>query len=77
VSASARDRAWLLTHLRDQVSHLAALIDSGGAGAGDELDLIALRDQIFVIRETLDSLAVPHALSSNGDWNIAIGTTRS
>jgi hypothetical protein len=76
VSASAPDRAWLLTHLQDQVSHLAALVDSGGAGA-DELDLIALRDQIFVIRETLDSLAVPHSLASNWDWNIAIGTTRS
>jgi hypothetical protein len=64
-------------HLQDQVSHLVALMDSGGAGAGDELNLIALRDQIFVIRETLDSLAVPHALSSNEDWNISIGTTRS
>lgn len=77
MSVPARDRAWLLTHLQDQVSHLAVLVDSDGAGAGDEPDLIALRNQIFVIRETLDSLAVPHALSSNADWNIAIGTTRS
>jgi hypothetical protein len=30
-----------------------------------------------VIRETLDTLAVPHALSSNADWRIAIGTTSS
>lgn len=71
---ASSDRAWLVGHLREQVEHLADLTRAIGAHAGDD-DLVALRDQVFVVRETLDSLGVPHALVSNVDWNRAIGTT--
>jgi hypothetical protein len=33
------------------------------------------RDEIFTIRETLDTLGVPLALVSNAEWSVEIGTT--
>lgn len=67
------DRAWLLAHLLQQVEHLADLAHA--IGPHDD-DLVALRDQVFVIRETLDTLGVPHALVSNVDWNVVVGGGR-
>jgi hypothetical protein len=72
-SVSARDREWLLTHLRDQIEHLSALAHSAGARAGDDVDLVALRDQIFVIRETLDTVAVPAARPAAATDALCVG----
>ena len=41
---------------------------------GDSSTLIAVRDAVFTMRETLDTLDVPHALVTNAEWNRAIGT---
>jgi hypothetical protein len=71
------DRDWLLAHLNDQARGLAALADSAHRHPADLDQLVAVRDQVFVMRETLDTLGVAHALVSNADWNRAIGTTRS
>jgi hypothetical protein len=74
---TAPDREWLMSHLHEQIAHLSALARSTDGSEDDRASLLALRDQIFVIRETLDTLGVPHARASNTDWNRAIGTTPS
>jgi hypothetical protein len=69
------DRAWLLSHLDDQARGLAALTHRALRQPDDEQLLLRVRDEVFTIRETLDTLGVPHALSTNADWNLAIGTS--
>jgi hypothetical protein len=71
------DHEWLLAHLSDQVGHLATLVDIARQHPAEPDKLVAVRDEVFTIRETLDTLGVPHALVTNADWNRAIGTTFS
>jgi len=72
---SNEDRAWLLAHLAEQARYLAELVEQAGHASGDAAQLLLVRDEVFTIRETLDTLGVPHALAANDDWNRAIGTT--
>jgi hypothetical protein len=69
------EREWVLAHLSDQARHLAATTDATRHHPGEPDRLVAVRDEVFTIRETLDTLGVPHALVTNADWNQAIGTT--
>jgi hypothetical protein len=66
---------WLLAHLDDQVRTLSTLTRIAREHPGDPGKLVEVRDQVFTIRETLDTLGVPYALVTNADWNRAIGTT--
>jgi hypothetical protein len=68
-------REWLLAHLEAQAAHLLELTRSASQAPDDTKKLIPLRDEIFTFRETLDTLGVSLALSSNADWNREIGTT--
>jgi hypothetical protein len=69
------DRDWLLAHLTQQAGTLVALTDAARRDPGEPDTLTSVRDQVFTIRETLDTLGVPHALVDNADWRRAIGTT--
>jgi hypothetical protein len=69
------DRDWLLAHLSEQAGTLAAMTDAARRRPDEPERLVSVRDQVFTIRETLDTLGVPHALVDNADWNRAIGTT--
>jgi hypothetical protein len=69
------EREWLLAHLSDQVRHLAATTDAARRHPAQPDRLEAVRDEVFTIRETLDTLGVAHALVTNADWSRAIGTT--
>jgi hypothetical protein len=64
-------RPHLLQHLDEQAR---ALADMTTASEDDMAALIAIRDQVFVIRETLATLGVPHATSANDAWNREIGS---
>lgn len=67
-------RQRLLRHLGEQASSLADMT----VAAEDDMDtLIAIRDQVFVIRETLATLGVPHATSGNDVWNVEIASHRT
>ena len=68
------DRAWLLHHLAEQARHVQALIDDARAHPDDADKLLAVRDEVFMIRETLDTLGVPHALDGNDEWSRATRT---
>lgn len=70
----ASERAWLLTHLNDQAATLSRMVDEATADAASEQRLIAIRDQVFVIKETLGTLEVPYALASRDEWSRAIGS---
>jgi regulator of sirC expression with transglutaminase-like and TPR domain len=74
---AAQDREWLLDHLNQQVRNLAVLTDWARQHPGDPQQLLRVRDEVFTIRETLDTLGVPHALVTNAEWNRAIGTSTS
>lgn len=65
------ERTWLLAHLRDQATTLASMADAAVESAGSEQALIAFRDQVFVIKETLGTLDVPGALVSRDEWSEA------
>jgi hypothetical protein len=71
---SPHNREWLLDHLDDQVRHLAVATDLARRHPGDPEQLLRVRDEVFTIRETLDTLGVPQALATNAEWNHAIGT---
>ena len=70
----ADDRQWLVRHLNDQARHLQTLTLKALRDPEDSSTLIAVRDAVFTMRETLDTLDVPHALVTNAEWNRAIGT---
>jgi hypothetical protein len=70
----ASERAWLLTHLHDQATALAKMADEATRDAASEERLIAIRDQVFVIKETLGTLEVPYALASRDEWSRALGS---
>lgn len=66
----------LAAHLHDQARYVAELTLAAQARPRDRDALIAIRDELFVMRETLDTLGVPGALTSNVEWNRSIGTQR-
>ncbi|MFA4928869.1 MAG: hypothetical protein WC558_10155 [Patulibacter sp.] len=70
----ASERAWLLMHLHDQAATLLKMADEAKRDVASEERLIAIRDQVFVIKETLGTLEVPHALASRDEWSRAIGS---
>jgi primase-polymerase (primpol)-like protein len=70
----ADDRQWLVRHLNDQARQLQTLTMEALRDPEDASTLIAVRDEVFTMRETLDTLGVPHALVTNAEWNVAIGT---
>lgn len=69
------ERAWLLAHLNDQAATLSRMADEAATHAGPEERLIAIRDQVFVIKETLGTLEVPYALVSRDEWSRVIGSS--
>jgi hypothetical protein len=69
------DRLWLLQHLTDQTHHLQSLTAAALAEPNEHSRLAMARDEVFTIRETLDTLGVPLALVSNAEWSVEIGTT--
>jgi|tagenome__1003787_1003787.scaffolds.fasta_scaffold19496728_1 hypothetical protein len=69
------ERRWLIEHLRAQANHLTAMVAAIDESASPE-QLAAVRDHVFTIRETLQTLEVPLATVTNAEWNRAIGTTR-
>ena len=62
------DREWLLAHLDAQLRHLAQLAVNAREKPSDDGTLFAIRDEICMVRETMNSLGIPHALASNADW---------
>jgi hypothetical protein len=62
------DRDRLLRHLDDQARYLAALTRYAREHPDDPEVLVRCRDEVFTIRETLDTLPVPHALADNAQW---------
>ncbi len=75
--SQSADLAWLLEHLVEQVAHLSALTDDARRHPGDADKLARAGDEIFAIRETLDTLGVPLALASNADWRSAQPPSRA
>jgi len=65
----AADRQWLLDHLDGQARYLAALTRHARKHPDDAEVLTAVRDEVFTLRETLETLAVPYAVVSNDDWH--------
>ena len=65
-------REGLLEHLDQQAHALAEM--TGAAKQSDDMSrLLAVRDQVFVIRETLAALGVPHSLLANDTWTRHVG----
>lgn len=71
------ERDWLLAHLQDQAATLVTMADSAAGRPGSAERLIAVRDQMFAITETLGTLEVPHALDSRADWSAALAADRA
>jgi hypothetical protein len=61
-------RNWLLQHLDHQARYLASLTAYARQNPDDRAVLLRVRDEMFTLRETLDTLAVPHALVNNTEW---------
>ena len=59
---SRDDREWLLGHLSEQARYLASLTDWARDNPMDSDVLLRVRDEVFTLRETLDTLGVPGAL---------------
>jgi hypothetical protein len=74
---SPADRALLLQHLDDQARTLAEMTASARDRADSSESLAQIRDQLFVMQETLDTLGVCHALKSHADWRRARGIASS
>jgi hypothetical protein len=62
------DRDGLLRHLDEQARYLASLTTYARGHPYDLDVLLRVRDDVFTLRETLDTLAVPHALADNVQW---------
>jgi hypothetical protein len=62
------DRPWLLGHLHEQARYLVALTTYARSHREDVDLLVRIRDEVFTLRETLDTLGVPHALVDNATW---------
>jgi hypothetical protein len=65
---------WLVDHLRQQAAGLVNVVDAAASLPVTADRLAQVRDALFVMQETLDTLGVPHALASHSDWREAIGT---
>lgn len=61
------DRDGLLRHLDHQARYLAALTGWALNNPGDADVLVCARDEVFTLRETLATLAVPDAVVSNDE----------
>lgn len=65
------DREWLTAHLVDQAAYLLRLSQAAAARPHDASLLLGVRDEVFALRETLDTLGVPLARASTLEWNEA------
>jgi hypothetical protein len=65
---AADERGWLLRHLRDQADALGSLTAAAATDPASAQRLRDVRDQVFVMKETLDALGVPHALDAHDAW---------
>jgi hypothetical protein len=72
----SEDLSRLLAHLHDQAQHVTELTVRARSHPDDREHLVAIRDELFTMRETLDTLGVPDALVTNAEWNRNIGTKR-
>ena len=73
-AAMERDeRQWLLNHLHEQAEFLSKQTAQAREHPNDARRLLAVRDEIFTTRETLETLEVPLATASNDEWNVARG----
>ncbi len=70
----ASERAWLLRHLNDQAATLSRIVSEAATDGASDERLVAIRDQVFVIKETLGTLGVPYALASRDEWSRVIGS---
>ena len=68
------NREWLTGHLVEQAALVLRLSQAAASRPDDTSLLLSVRDEVFALRETLDTLEVPLARSSNLEWNKAIGT---
>jgi hypothetical protein len=66
---TAAYRAWLLNHLVAQAQALARFTEAAAQEPLDSARLILVRDEVFTIRETLETLGVPLATDSNAEWS--------
>jgi hypothetical protein len=62
------ERSWLLRHLVEQARYVATLTEWARDNASDADVLLRVRDEVFTLREALDTLGVPDATSSNDEW---------
>ena len=67
------ERQWLLNHLHEQAEFLCRQTAQAREHPDDASRLLAVRDDIFTTRETLETLEVPLATASNDEWNVACG----
>jgi hypothetical protein len=68
------DQQWLVDHLRQQAAGLVNLVDAAACIPARPDRLAQVRDALFVMQETLDTLGVPYALASHSSWREAIRT---
>jgi hypothetical protein len=68
------DQQWLVDHLRQQAAGLVDVVDAAACLPARPDRLAQVRDALFVMQETLDTLGVPYALASHSAWREAIGT---
>jgi hypothetical protein len=68
------EQQWLVDHLRQQAAGLVNVVDAAASLPVTADRLAQVRDALFVMQETLDTLGVPHALASHSDWRETIGT---
>jgi hypothetical protein len=68
------ERQWLGDHLRQQAAGLVEVVNAVTTGTPEPECLAQVRDALFTMQETLDTLGVPHALASHSAWQEAIGT---
>jgi hypothetical protein len=65
---TADERGWVLRHLREQADALGSLTAAAAAEPASARRLLDVRDQVFVMKETLATLGVPHALDAHDAW---------
>jgi hypothetical protein len=68
------DQQWLVDHLRQQAAGLVNAVDAAACLPARPDRLAQVRDALFVMQETLDTLGVPYAVASHSAWREAIGT---
>lgn len=68
------DRDWLLKHLDEQAAYLKTLTEAARANPDEPSRVFGVCDEVFTMRETLDTLGVPYARADNDAWNRISGT---